>query len=156
MNTPQPVLQVSDLTTRFNMEDGTVHAVNGVSFDLADGEVVGIVGESGSGKSVSMMSLLRLIPMPPGEIVGGEAIFEDADLLSMGLDDLRKVRGGRIGFIFQDPMTSLNPVLTVGYQITESLKVHQPGRASELRERALDPKTGRDSVAGATPTELSP
>ena len=138
MNSPQPVLQVSDLTTRFNMEDGTVHAVNGVSFDLADGEVVGIVGESGSGKSVSMMSLLRLIPMPPGEIVGGEAIFEDADLLSMGLDDLRKVRGGRIGFIFQDPMTSLNPVLTVGYQITESLKVHQPGRASELRERALD------------------
>tara|TARA_B100000470_G_scaffold85120_1_gene65657 strand:- start:592 stop:1407 length:816 start_codon:yes stop_codon:yes gene_type:complete len=76
--------------------------------------------------------------MPPGEIVGGEAIFEDADLLSMGLDDLRKIRGGRIGFIFQDPMTSLNPVLTVGYQITESLKVHQPGRASELRERALD------------------
>ena len=138
MNSPQPVLQVSDLTTRFNMEDGTVHAVNGVSFDLADGEVVGIVGESGSGKSVSMMSLLRLIPMPPGEIVGGEAIFEDADLLSMGLDDLRKVRGGRIGFIFQDPMTSLNPVLTVGYQITESLTVHQPGRASELRERALD------------------
>ena len=138
MNSPQPVLQVSDLTTRFNTEDGTVHAVNGMSFDLADGEVVGIVGESGSGKSVSMMSLLRLIPMPPGEIVDGEAIFEDADLLSMSLDDLRKVRGGRIGFIFQDPMTSLNPVLTVGYQITESLTVHQPGRASELRERALD------------------
>ncbi|MEC7777882.1 MAG: ABC transporter ATP-binding protein [Actinomycetota bacterium] len=138
MNSPQPVLQVSDLTTRFNTEDGTVHAVNGMSFDLADGEVVGIVGESGSGKSVSMMSLLRLIPMPPGEIVDGEAIFEDADLLSMSLDDLRQVRGGRIGFIFQDPMTSLNPVLTVGYQITESLTVHQPGRASELRERALD------------------
>ena len=138
MNSPQPVLQVSDLTTRFNTEDGTVHAVNGMSFDLADGEVVGIVGESGSGKSVSMMSLLRLIPMPPGEIVDGEAIFEDADLLSMSLDDLRKVRGGRIGFIFQDPMTSLNPVLTVGYQITESLTVHQPGRASELQERALD------------------
>ena len=138
MNSLQPVLQVSDLTTRFNTEDGTVHAVNGVSFDLADGEVIGIVGESGSGKSVSMMSLLRLIPMPPGEIVDGKAIFEDADLLSMSLDDLRKVRGGRIGFIFQDPMTSLNPVLTVGYQITESLTVHQPGRASELRERALD------------------
>ena len=138
MNSPQPVLQVSALTTRCNTEDGTVHAVNGMSFDLADGEVVGIVGESGSGKSVSMMSLLRLIPMPPGEIVDGEAIFEDADLLSMSLDDLRKVRGGRIGFIFQDPMTSLNPVLTVGYQITESLTVHQPGRASELRERALD------------------
>ena len=101
MNRPTPALRVTDLTTRFNTQDGTVHAVNGVSFDLADGEVLGVVGESGSGKSVTMMSLLRLIPTPPGEIAAGEAIFEDGDLLSMGLDDLREVRGGKIGFIFQ-------------------------------------------------------
>ena len=128
----EPVLSVTDLTTRFVTQDGLVHAVNGVSFDLADGEVLGVVGESGSGKSVTMMSLLRLIPMPPGEIVAGEAIFEGEDLLSMGPDELRKVRGGKIGFIFQDPMTSLNPVLTVGYQIMESLRIHQPGRSTEL------------------------
>ena len=138
MNRPTPVLRVTDLTTRFNTQDGTVHAVNGVSFDLADGEVLGVVGESGSGKSVTMMSLLRLIPTPPGEIAAGEAIFEDGDLLSMGLDDLREVRGGKIGFIFQDPMTSLNPVVTVGDQIVESLTVHQPTRRSEMRARALE------------------
>jgi len=134
----EPVLSVTDLTTRFVTQDGLVHAVNGVSFDLADGEVLGVVGESGSGKSVSMMSLLRLIPMPPGEIVAGEAIFEGEDLLSMNPDELRKVRGGKIGFIFQDPMTSLNPVLTVGYQITESLRIHQPGRSAGLRRQALE------------------
>ncbi|HEU4318660.1 MAG TPA: ABC transporter ATP-binding protein [Acidimicrobiia bacterium] len=101
-----------------------VHAVNGVSFELRRGEFLGVVGESGSGKSVTMMSLLRLIPMPPGEIVNGEALFSDLDLLTLDIDDLRKIRGGRIGFIFQDPMTSLNPVLTVGDQIEESLRLH--------------------------------
>jgi len=132
------VLRVTDLTTRFNTQDGTVHAVNGVSFDLADGEVLGVVGESGSGKSVTMMSLLRLIPMPPGEITAGEAVFDDRDLLSMDLNDLREVRGGKVGFIFQDPMTSLNPVVTVGDQIVESLTVHQPARRSQMRARALE------------------
>ncbi len=135
---PTPVLRVTDLTTRFNTQDGTVHAVNGVSFDLADGEVLGVVGESGSGKSVTMMSLLRLIPTPPGEILAGQAIFEGDDLLSMDLGDLRKVRGGKVGFIFQDPMTSLNPVVTVGDQIVESLAVHQPGRRKAMRLRALE------------------
>ena len=103
----EPVLSVTDLTTRFATQDGLVHAVNGVSFDLADGEVLGVVGESGSGKSVSMMSLLRLIPMPPGEIVAGEAIFEGEDLLSMGPNELRKVRGGKIGFIRSGMITPM-------------------------------------------------
>ncbi|MCZ6519195.1 MAG: ATP-binding cassette domain-containing protein, partial [Actinobacteria bacterium] len=113
-----------------------VHAVNGVSFDLNKGEFLGIVGESGSGKSVTMMSLLRLIPMPPGEIVGGEAIFEDRDLLTLDIDELKRVRGGKIGFIFQDPMTSLNPVLTIGRQIEESLALHTDTPAKELSSRA--------------------
>ncbi|MEE8405643.1 MAG: ABC transporter ATP-binding protein [Acidimicrobiia bacterium] len=113
-----------------------VHAVNGVSFGLGKGEFLGIVGESGSGKSVLMMSLLRLIPMPPGEIVGGEAIFEDHDLLTLDIDELKKVRGGKIGFIFQDPMTSLNPVLTIGRQIEESLELHTDTPKNELANRA--------------------
>ncbi len=138
MSTAAPVLRVTDLTTRFNTQDGTVYAVNGVSFDLADGEVLGVVGESGSGKSVTMMSLLRLIPSPPGEIAAGEAMFEDTDLLAMDSDDLRRVRGGKVGFIFQDPMTSLNPVVTVGDQIMESLIVHQPARRAAMRARALE------------------
>jgi len=130
------VLDVKDLRTQFDTQDGMVHAVNGVSFDLKRGEFLGVVGESGSGKSVTMMSLLRLIPMPPGEIVSGEARFGDQDLLSIDLDDLREVRGGRIGFIFQDPMTSLNPVLNVGYQISESLRLHTDLSEKERRPRA--------------------
>lgn len=120
----QTVLEVDDLRTQFDTQDGMVHAVNGVSFQLRRGEFLGVVGESGSGKSVTMMSLLRLIPMPPGEIVSGHARFGDDDLLTMDIDALRRVRGGKIGFIFQDPMTSLNPVLNVGFQIAESLRLH--------------------------------
>jgi len=130
------VLEVDDLRTQFDTQDGVVHAVNGVSFDLHRGEFLGIVGESGSGKSVTMMSLLRLIPMPPGEIVSGEAMFDGVDLLKLPLEELRKVRGGKIGFIFQDPMTSLNPVLTVGYQIVESLKIHQKMEEKAAEKRA--------------------
>lgn len=132
----RPVLEVTDLTTQFDTPDGVVHAVNGVSFSLQPGEFLGVVGESGSGKSVTMMSLLRLIPMPPGEIIGGEAVFEGKDLLRMDMDNLRNIRGGKIGFIFQDPMTSLNPVLTVGYQIMESLRLHTDTPGKELEERA--------------------
>ena len=120
----EPVLEVTDLTTQFDTPDGVVHAVNEVSFTLRRGEFLGVVGESGSGKSVTMMSLLRLIPMPPGRIVSGSAMFEGNDLLAMDNAGLRSVRGGEIGFIFQDPMTSLNPVLTIGFQITEPLKLH--------------------------------
>ncbi len=134
----QRVLEVSDLSTKFKTPDGVVHAVNNVSFELREGEFLGVVGESGSGKSVTMMSLLRLIPMPPGIIASGEATFDNEDLLQMDIESLRKVRGGRIGFIFQDPMTSLNPVLTVGMQIMESLKLHQGMRNEEARARALE------------------
>ena len=135
---PQPVLEVSGLKTHFHTQDGTVHAVNGVSFDLHQGELLAVVGESGSGKSVTMMSLLRLIPMPPGEIVGGTAEFADKDLLQLPPEELRKVRGGQIGFIFQDPMTSLNPVLTIGRQITEPLHLHTDLDKNGAKERATE------------------
>ena len=136
MSESQKVLEVNDLVTRFDTQDGVVHAVNGVSFSLSAGEFLGVVGESGSGKSVTMMSLLRLIPMPPGEIISGDALFEEEDLLTMELKDLRKIRGGKIGFIFQDPMTSLNPVLTVGHQIEESLELHTDTPNKELEDKA--------------------
>jgi len=155
------VLEVDDLRTQFDTQDGMVYAVNGVSFDLHYGEFLGIVGESGSGKSVTMMSLLRLIPMPPGEIVSGKAVFEGQDLLTIPNHELREVRGGKIGFIFQDPMTSLNPVLTVGFQITESLRIHEKMKDEEEAERRAeellslvgipDPKRRLDSY----PFELS-
>lgn len=160
MSQAPPVLEVKDLKTQFDTQDGMVHAVNGVSFTLGEGEFLGVVGESGSGKSVTMMSLLRLIPMPPGEIVSGTAMFGGEDLLTLDLDDLRKVRGGKIGFIFQDPMTSLNPVLTVGFQIEESLKLHQEmgdkkasARAEELLELVGIP-AARDRLE-SYPFELS-
>jgi len=132
------ILQVKDLKTRFYTQDGTVHAVNGVSFHLGEGEMLGVVGESGSGKSVTMMSLLKLIPMPPGEIASGEAIFGEADLLGMGTDEIRRIRGGQIGFIFQDPMTSLNPVLTIGHQITEPLHTHLGMSREKAKHRAAE------------------
>lgn len=130
------VLDVEDLVTQFNTADGTVHAVNGVSFQLRAGEFLGVVGESGSGKSVTMMSLLKLIPMPPGEIVGGTATFEGEDLVAMKPDNLQSIRGGKIGFIFQDPMTSLNPVLTVGRQLTEALRRHTEVNKKQAKTRA--------------------
>jgi oligopeptide/dipeptide ABC transporter ATP-binding protein len=134
----ETVLEVTDLITRFDTPDGSVHAVNGVSFELRAGEFLGVVGESGSGKSVTMMSLLKLIPMPPGEIVAGSAVFEGRDLLGLEVDQLRSVRGGKIGFIFQDPMTSLNPVLTVGRQITESVRLHLGLTARQADDRAAE------------------
>lgn len=145
----QSVLKVNNLETRFHTQDGTVFAVNGVSFSIAEGEMLGVVGESGSGKSVTMMSLLKLIPMPPGEITDGVAEFDGVDLLQMSPGELRKLRGHHIGFIFQDPMTSLNPVLTVGHQIMEPLRTHlgmtkqeATARASELLELVGIPMAG--------------
>lgn len=132
------VLDVANLQTRFHTQDGTVHAVNGVSFSVNEGEMLGVVGESGSGKSVTMMSLLRLIPIPPGEVVSGKALFSDRDLLAMDSDDIRQVRGGQIGFIFQDPMTSLNPVLTIGHQLTEPLRVHLGMNREQANRRAAE------------------
>jgi len=132
------VLSVQGLITRFNTQDGVVHAVNGVSFDLRPGEFLGVVGESGSGKSVTMMSLLKLIPMPPGEIIEGHAYFENKDLLELDAAELREVRGGEIGFIFQDPLTSLNPVLTIGRQLIEPLRIHRGMSKKDARERVVE------------------
>ena len=122
----------------FRTQDGDVHAVNDVSFTLRPGELLGIVGESGSGKSVTMMSLLKLLDMPPAEIVGGSVNFAGRDLLSLSLQELRSVRGGEIGFIFQDPMTSLNPVFTVGFQLIEPLRTHLGLSKKAARQRAVE------------------
>ncbi len=134
----QSVLEVNNLKTRFKTQDGTVFAVNGVSFNIDEGEMLGVVGESGSGKSVTMMSLLKLIPMPPGEIPAGEALYEGRDLIQMPPEELRQLRGHHIGFIFQDPMTSLNPVLTVGHQIMEPLRTHLGMTKQEAQVRAAE------------------
>ncbi len=134
----KPVLDVTDLKTVFHTQDGVVHAVNGISFHLEEGELLSVVGESGSGKSVTMMSLLKLLPMPPAEIASGKVMFDDNDLIQMELEELRKIRGGKIGFIFQDPMTSLNPVFNVGFQIMEPLKEHLGLSKQEARKRAIE------------------
>ena len=108
------LLEVKGLETQFNAREGVVHAVNGVSFSLEKGETLGVVGESGCGKSVSMMSMLRLIPSPPGKVVAGEALYHGNDLIKMSDDEIRKIRGSKISLVFQDPMTSFHPVLTIG------------------------------------------
>ena len=131
------LLQVNGLETQFQTREGVVHAVNGVSFNLKEGETLGIVGESGCGKSVSMMSLLGLIPNPPGKVVAGEARFLGADLLKMTNDEIRKVRGSKISVVFQDPMTSFNPVLTIGDQTAEPYRLHAGAGKKEALERAV-------------------
>jgi len=128
---PEPVLEIRDLTVEFDTEDGVVHAVTDVSYSLFPGEVLGVVGESGSGKSVSMLTVLGLIPQPPGRIVTGEAYFKGQDLLRMPSKALQRIRGGEMAMIFQDPMTSLNPVLTIGDQISEAIKVHRSGTSDD-------------------------
>ena len=136
-----PILEVRDLVTKFYTLDGVVNAVNGVSFDLAEGETLAIVGESGSGKSVTMMSLLGLIPSPPGKVENGTAFFKSPhgrrDLLKMSEDELRDVRGGQIGFVFQDPISTLNPIMTIGEQISETLTRHLGMSREQARERAI-------------------
>jgi len=119
------LLEVRDLKTRFHTPEGVIHAVNGVSFDLPEGSTLAVVGESGCGKSVTMMSILRLIAIPPGEIASGSAVYCGVDLFKISESEMeRDVRGKAIAMVFQDPMTSLNPVLTIGRQLTESLRVH--------------------------------
>jgi len=132
------ILEVENLVTRFDVPDGVVYAVNGISFDLKVGETLGIVGESGAGKSVTMLSVMSLIPTPPGRIAQGTAIFDGRDLLQMEPRDLWRVRGAQIGLITQDPMTSLNPVLTIGRQLTETLIVHLGISKQEARDRAIE------------------
>jgi oligopeptide transport system ATP-binding protein len=131
------LLQVKDLRTRFRIAEGTVYAVNGVSFNLAEGETLAVVGESGCGKSVTMLSILGLIPCPPGEIVSGNALHNGRDLLTLSDRELEDIRGREISMIFQDPMTSLNPVLTVNRQISETLIAHLNLSKEEARQRAI-------------------
>ncbi|MEL6794773.1 MAG: ABC transporter ATP-binding protein, partial [Pseudomonadota bacterium] len=118
------VLDVKGLKTIFHVRDGAIHAVNDVSFSIREGELLGVVGESGSGKSVTMMSLMGLLPSPPAEITKGEVLYQGRDVLKMTEAERRELRGGEVGFVFQDPMTSLNPVFTVGYQLVEPLRKH--------------------------------
>lgn len=133
-----PVLDVRGLKTVFRTRGGEIHAVNSVSFHLKRGEVLGVVGESGSGKSVTMMSLIGLLPSPPAEIRGGEVMLGDRDLLKIAPEDLRQVRGAKVGFVFQDPMTSLNPVFTVGMQIMEPLREHMGMDKRQAEARAVE------------------
>jgi len=135
---PELLLDVQGLETQFNTPDGIVYAVNGVSFSLKEGETLAVVGESGCGKSVTMLSVLRLIPSPPGKISAGKAIFRGEDLLRMSDDDIRGIRGAQIAMIFQDPMTSLNPVLTIGRQLEEPLALHMGMNKQQARERAAE------------------
>ncbi len=131
------LLEVQDLKTYFKVKGGYVHAVDGVSFSIKPGERLGIVGESGCGKSVTALSIMRLIPQPPGEYVGGSIIFDGQDLLDLPESAMRRVRGKKIGMIFQDPMTSLNPTMTIGKQIAEGLRIHLKINPEEARKRAV-------------------
>jgi oligopeptide transport system ATP-binding protein len=132
------ILEVSGLTVRFASQGQEVHAVEDVAFSLGRGETLGIVGESGSGKSVTALALMRLVPTPPGRIISGRVLFEGRDLLAVSAEEIRAVRGRDIAMIFQDPMTSLNPVLTIGRQLTEVLEVHLGLGAKAARNRAIE------------------
>ena len=132
------LLEVRDLKTQFFTQDGVVHAVNGITYHLNEGETLGIVGESGCGKSVGVLSLMRLIPMPPGKIVNGQVLFQGRDLMRISDEEMRSVRGNRMAMIFQDPMTSLNPVLTIGRQVSEALELHLGMNKGESRRRTVE------------------
>jgi oligopeptide transport system ATP-binding protein len=132
------LLQIKDLRTHFFTEEGVVKAVDGVSYDVEEGEILGLVGESGCGKSVSALSILRLIPNPPGKIVSGEILFDGQDLLKADEDEIRHIRGNRIAMVFQEPMTSLNPVLTIGRQLTEAIELHLKYDKEQARKRAIE------------------
>jgi len=134
----QPLLRIDGLKTHFENRDGTIRAVDGVSFDVLPGETLAVVGESGCGKSVTLLSVLRLLPMPPARIVAGRVLFDGRDLLAVSDKEMRDVRGNAISMIFQEPMTSLNPVLTVGRQIAETLVLHRGLTQAEAMARAVD------------------
>jgi oligopeptide/dipeptide ABC transporter ATP-binding protein len=135
--TASPLLSIRGLRTYFDTEAGVAKAVDGVDLDIRPGEVLGLVGESGSGKSVTALSVLRLVPSPPGRIVGGEILFKGRNLLALPWEDIRKVRGSEISMIFQEPMTSLNPVFTIGMQLTEVILQHEPVSRDEAHRRAV-------------------
>jgi oligopeptide/dipeptide ABC transporter ATP-binding protein len=134
----EPRLTVEELRTYFYTERGIARAVDGVSFTVEQGDTLGIVGESGCGKSVTALSILRLVRQPPGKVESGRVLFEGRDLLALSPAEMRKVRGNRISMIFQDPMSSLNPVFTVGEQVAESIRLHQGLGAREAFDRAID------------------
>ncbi len=134
----ETVLDVQDLQTHFHTKFGTVKAVDGVTFSLKRGETMGIVGESGSGKSVTVLSLMRLVPIPPGEIVGGKIILDGEDILELSESEMVKVRGSKIAMILQDPMTSLNPVFQVGSQVGEAIHIHQKLQGNTLLDRVIN------------------
>ncbi len=132
------LLEINNLSTYFFTQDGIVKAVDDISYELEEGEVLGVVGESGCGKSVHALSIMRLVPTPPGRTVAGEVIFEGEDLLEMDDAEMRNIRGNRIAMVFQEPMTSLNPVLTIGRQLTETLELHQGMTGQQARNRAAE------------------
>ena len=132
------LLEVRDLKTHFFTQEGVVKAVDGISYDLQEGETLGLVGESGCGKSVSALSLMRLVQDPPGRVVNGEVLFEGRDLLGLGEEDMRSIRGNRMAMIFQEPMTSLNPVLTIGRQLSEGLELHMRMNKAAARKRSAE------------------
>lgn len=134
----ETILDVKNLTTRFYTDDGVVHAVNGISYSMGAGEVLGIVGESGCGKSVHALSIMRLIPDPPGKIDDGEVKYYGRDLLRISESEMRHIRGAQIAMVFQDPMSSLNPVYTVGFQISEALILHQGMDQEQAREKSAE------------------
>ena len=132
------LLEVKDLRTHFFTFEGVVKAVDGVSYEVEEGETLGLVGESGCGKSVSALSLMRLIPDPPGKIMAGELLFEGEDILKIDMDDMRRIRGAKMSMVFQEPMTSLNPVLTVERQLSETLQLHRGMNREEARNESID------------------
>lgn len=138
LKTPEKILEVKNLRTAFATEHGSILAVDDVSFDVYRGKTLCIVGESGCGKSVTSLSIMRLIPTPPGSIVGGEIWYGGRDLLKLPMPEMRKIRGNEISMIFQEPMTSLNPVFTIGNQIEEAIELHQDLPSSEVRNKAIE------------------
>jgi peptide/nickel transport system ATP-binding protein len=132
------LIQVKNLQTSFFTPEGEVRAIDGVSFEIGEGKTLGLVGESGCGKSVTSLSIMRLIQSPPGKIVGGEILYRGKDLLKLNSEAMRKIRGNEISMIFQEPMTSLNPVFTVGNQIGEAIKLHQGLGKKETRQKTID------------------
>jgi len=133
-----PILELKDLEVKFHTLDGVVHAVNGVSYSLEESKTLGVVGESGCGKSVSVLSVMRLIPDPPGKISGGKILLRGDNILEYNEAQMEKIRGGEIAMIFQDPMTSLNPVLTIGRQVSEAMIIHCGITPEEANHRAIE------------------
>ena len=148
---PVPLLEIKGLKTHFKTDDGWLHAVDGVDLVIDRGQTVCVVGESGCGKTVTAMTVMKLVPMPPGRIVAGQVLWQGRDLVSASSDEMRRIRAKEIAIIFQEPMTSLNPVYSIGEQIAESLRLHE-GLGAQGRARAR----GRDAGAGADPDAAAP